>query len=341
MRNERLFSSAIIQSGLLPLCGVMSVEQYQVIYDKTLSFLGISKDLSPRERLQHLLEIDEEMLTKSMVPVNITPVITFCPCDDHYLIGGPMPTYEDYTKFAAPTWCQRIMIGDVANECVIWNKGFRDLDAPAFVSKIKSFVKDEKKAKKLMDLYNISADMSRTETFYKIEKFTTDGLYLMVNWIALRAFPQMYAYHFDVPSPFDNEWGGLAHHSLDNVYVWGLLRDHLPPHQRPVSAKMSECWLAFANGREPWDRFDRSGKVMVFEDDKWSTRTVEQDKDRGYQIWEVIEAEGMVNDFHDLSDELCMRRSEIIDPTVEPKALVVGDMAKYGIKANLRRVTWD
>jgi len=195
LRGEPLFSSAIIQSGLLPLCGVLSEEQYQVIYDKLLDYLQIPKELSPRGRLQRLIETPEDALTAAMVPVFVTPVITISPCDDGVLVNGPMPKYADYANFAqqVPEWCKRIMIGDVANECVIWNKAFRDLDAPAFVKRIRDFLKDDDKADKLMSLYGIHDGMDRTEAFYKIEKFTTDGLYHAVDWLALKSLPEMYA----------------------------------------------------------------------------------------------------------------------------------------------------
>ncbi len=323
-----------MQSGVLPLCGVLSVEQYQVIYDKLLDELEIPANLSPKDRLQKLIEIDEQKLTMAMIPVCVTPVITFSLCDDHFFLGpNAMPTYSSYSDFKPPSWCQRVMIGDVANECVIWNKGFRSLDAPALVSRIKSFLKDDAKAQKLMDLYGITPDMDRNRTFYKIEKFTTDGLYLAVHWAAVRAFPGMYAYRFDVPSPFDNDWKGLAHHSLDNVYIWSLLKDMLPPQQQRVSEKMTEAWLAFANGKEPWERFDRQRRFMVFGDSEAGMKTVEEDSERGYKVWEEIEREGLLQDFGQLADELCMRHEEICDPNTKPRKLVVEELAALGISA--------
>jgi carboxylesterase type B len=332
LRDERLFSAAIIQSGLLPLCGVLSEAQYQVVYDKLLDQLAIPSDLSPRDRLQKLLDVEEAKLTAAMVPVFVTPVITISPCDDHFLINGPMPTYSSYSTFKPPSWCQRVMIGDVANECMIWNKGFRALDAKALVSRIKSFLKDDRKAQRLMELYSITEDMDRNKTFYKIEKFTTDGLYLAVHWSALRAYPQMYAYRFDVPSPFDNDWKGLAHHSLDNVYVWSLLRDALPPHQRLVSEQMSSAWLKFANGIEPWERFDQNRALMIFSDNGGKMVPAEDDlKKRNFKIWETIEQEGLLQDFGELADELCMQHEEILDPTAKPRALEVADFKDLGI----------
>ncbi|KAG9767953.1 hypothetical protein KCU88_g7359, partial [Aureobasidium melanogenum] len=335
LRDERLFSAAIIQSGLLPLCGVLTEQQYQVVYEKMLDELAISKDLSPRERLQRLIECDESKLTAAMVPVFVTPVITISPCDDHVLINGPMPSYSDYSNFKPPSWCQRVMIGDVANECMIWNKGFRDIDAKALVAKFFSFLKDPAKAEKLMSYYNITPDMDNNRTFYKIEKFTTDGLYLAVHWSALRAYPKMYAYRFDVPSPFENDWKGLAHHSLDNVYVWSLLRDHLPPQQQEVSKLMSAAWLKFANGVEPWPRFDVNRSLMIFGDDKAQMVRAEDDHKRNFKIWEEIEDQGLLQDFGRLADELCMRHEEILDANAKPRALQVADFADLGISTAL------
>lgn len=332
LRNEPLFSSVIIQSGLLPLCGVLSVEEYQGIYDKILSELEIPENMSPRERLQHLLEIDENKLTAAMVPVSVIPVITFSPCDDNYLIGQKMPKYSEYRDFKPPSWCTRIMIGDVANECVIWNKSFRSLNAAAFADRIQSFLGSESKAQRLASLYNINPNADNDENFWKIEKFTTDGLYTAVNWSLIRSHQSVYFYHFDVPSPFDNDWSGLAHHSLDNVYIWSLLRDHLPPSHRRVSAEMSRMWLDFANGKEPWERFDKQGRFMIFQESGGVMKTVDEDGARGYRVWETIEEENLLDDFHHIAEELCMRWEEITDGTKKAKALVVGEMEEYGIK---------
>lgn len=340
LRDEPLFSSTIIQSGLLPLCGVLSVEEYQGIYDKLLSALEIPMDLPARERLQRLIDVDEDKLTAAMVPVCVIPVITFSPCDDGYLIGQSMPKYSDYANFKPPSWCTRIMIGDVANECVIWNKSFRSMDAPTLVDRIKSFLGSESKAEKLISLYNINPADDRDDSFWKVEKFTTDGLYTAVNWTLIRSFSAVYAYHFDVPSPFDNDWSGLAHHSLDNVYVWSLLREHLPPSHCEISANMSSMWLKFANGQEPWERFDRNGRFMIFQEDQCVLKTAGQDAARGYRIWEEIEREDLLDDFHKVSEELCMRWEEITDSKREPKAMVVGEFDEYGIKRK-SKAAWN
>ncbi|CAI6097295.1 unnamed protein product [Clonostachys chloroleuca] len=338
LRNEPLFSSTIIQSGLLPLCGVMTVQQYQVIYDQMLIELDISTQLPPRERLQRLIEMDEDKLTAAMVPVCVIPVIAFSPCDDNVLIGQPMPKYSDYSSFEAPSWCQRIIIGDVKNECVIWNKSFRSLNSKKFTDRVYAFLGSKEKADKLLSLYQVDPSANGDDNFWKMEEFTTHGLYSAVNWSLIRAYPKIYAYYFDVPSPFDNDWSGLAHHSLDNVYIWSLLSEHLPASHRQVSAQMSEMWITFVNGNDPWERFDKSGKVMVFQPGEGVLKTVEEDSARGYKKWEEIERIGLLDDFHRLSDELCMMREGLTNAAVAPRVLQVDNMEAYSIKTKPRAV---
>lgn len=187
-----------------------------------------------------------------------------------------------------------------------------------------------------MDYYGITPDMDNNRTFYKIEKFTTDGLYLAVHWSALRAYPKMYAYRFDVPSPFENDWKGLAHRSLDNVYVWSLLRDRLPPQLQRVPEQISAAWLKFANGIEPWERFDVNRSLMIFEDDKAHKVKAEDDKKRNCKLWEEIEDQGLLQDFEEMADELCMRHEEMLDPNCKPRALQVPEFAELGISTALQ-----
>ncbi|TVY46502.1 Para-nitrobenzyl esterase [Lachnellula occidentalis] len=116
LRGEPLFSSAIIQSGLLRLCGVMSIDEYQICYEKMLLALGISLDLTPTERMKQFIAADVEKVTAAMVPTFVIPVITMSLCDDGVLIPGPMPTAGEYEQFSIPQWCPNVMMGDCRNE---------------------------------------------------------------------------------------------------------------------------------------------------------------------------------------------------------------------------------
>ncbi|KAK9415745.1 putative Carboxylic ester hydrolase [Seiridium unicorne] len=321
-RDEPLFSSAIMQSGLMPLCGIMSIDQYQVIYEKTLQVLGISEDLSPEERLEELLQIDESRLTASMMDVFITPVITLGLCDDGVLHEGPMPSWSDFGGFKAPAWCPRVMIGDAANECIIWNKAFRHMGYEDYVKQGARLI-GEANALQLFEIYGITEKLTHSELFEAIEKFTTDGMYLAANYDAIRAYPQCYAYHFDEPSPYENEWGGLAHHSLENVFIWAVLRHTLPPSQKEQSKRMTGLWLKFASGANPWDQFGEEGNMMVFSQGRADLVNEELDQNRGYKRWHQIRDLGLSEAFGKFADDICIRRYDILDVNFAPKAMEV------------------
>jgi carboxylesterase type B len=204
LRGEPLFSRAILQSGLAPLCGIMNPEEYQIIYEKTLQVLGIEMSLSREQRLACLMESDASSLAASMVDVFIAPVITLAPCDDHSFIPGPIPTYSGYLDFKIPEWCKDVMIGDAKHECIIWNKAYRHLTASDLIARSEESVELDA-AKKILSVYNINANLSSVDTFYAIEKLTTDGMYLAMNYDATRAQPDCFAYHFDEPSYYDTD----------------------------------------------------------------------------------------------------------------------------------------
>lgn len=176
MRKEPLFSSAILQSGLVPLCGIMSEAEHQVLFDKMLNTLHIPSDLPSDQRLQTLLGVSEEDLIAAMIPVFMTPVITVSLCDDGVLLDSKMPSWSDFTSFEAPSWCSRIMIGDAANECIIWNKAFRHYDGASVFALAEECFTKRNDAQKILQLYNIDTSTAKSQAFDRIEKLTTDAM---------------------------------------------------------------------------------------------------------------------------------------------------------------------
>ena len=129
------------------------------------------------------------------------------------------------------------MMGDCINECIIWNKAWDvlspmpmkptdDLATPTaklILAKMVSYLGPEK-AKIVADLYKITPAMSDKDAFVALERFTSHGMYSILHYFAEINAPNVYAWHFDVPSPYKNAWGGMAYHSFDNVLIWGVLK---------------------------------------------------------------------------------------------------------------------
>ncbi|KAK7420229.1 hypothetical protein QQX98_002884 [Neonectria punicea] len=330
LRNEPLFSSAILQSGLVWLCGVLSVDEYQVVYEKMLLNLGIPLDLPPMERVQRILAVDTTRLTAAMVPTFITAVVTSPLCDDGVFVGAPLPSGASFGKLEVPEWCPRIMIGDAKNECIIWNKSWdnlspvpmvdgQDLATPSAeltLAKMKDFLGVDP-AQKLADIYNVKEDSSPQDLFWALERMTSHGLYSAPIYFAqkdalMTSSAAVFAYHFNVPSPYNNAWGGLAHHSNDNVLVWGVLRHTLPPAHQKVADKMAEAWITFANGDDPWEQFRTGNENRMVFGLEAEMKTKQENAAWGYEIWERLHADGLLPDLIRLSNELCLRKSELI-----------------------------
>ncbi|CAK7236589.1 hypothetical protein SCUCBS95973_009658 [Sporothrix curviconia] len=343
LRGEPLFSSAILQSGLLRTCGVLSVSEWQALFDKMLAATGVSVErggdgegsvsVSSCQKVEALAAVPVDVLVAAMQSVFVIPVVTMPLCDDGVLVTGPMPTYDDYTQpFAAPAWCPRLMMGDAKNECIIWNKSWENLavarmqpgqdlstpDAALVVAKMREFLGEEKAAR-VAALYGITADMSSQDVFWALERMTTGGIFSLPIYFAELTTPQeppttLYAYHFNVPSPYDNAWGGLGHHSHDNVLLWGVLRHTLPPAQQAVSDSMVRAWVTFANGGAPWPAFSRDKpEWMVFGGDGSSLKgKTTAGTGRSYETWDALHAQGLVGDICRLSDELCLRTGDLV-----------------------------
>ena len=175
----------ILQFGLIRMCGVMSVDEYQICYEKMLTEIGMPLELSPGKRVEKLLAINTTRVATSMVPVFVTPVITMALCDG-VLIHSSIPSAQQCHEFKIPSWCPEIMMGDARSECIIWNKVWDNLSdirmlatddlstptAERLLAKMNSYLVTEQR-KGIAEIYGITTDLSSKETFDVMERFTS------------------------------------------------------------------------------------------------------------------------------------------------------------------------
>jgi hypothetical protein len=57
----------------------------------------------------------------------------------------------------------------------------------------------------------------------------------------------------------------------------------------------------------------RKDRWIVFDEDGATMKTENEDIGRGYDIWKTLDRNGLVADLANLSDELCLRRSEVVN----------------------------
>ena len=267
-----------------------------------------------------------------MIPVFVVPVATMPLCEDGFFLPQGMPSAQEICTLKPTAWCPRLMLGDAKHECIIWNKSWDNMSpepmlvgadlssptAPLVLKRMEAIVGKEKAAA-IVELYNISVDTSDRDTFSALERMTTDGMYSAIIYLnahnlidANDSKTRVWAYHFDVPSPFDNAWKGLAHHSFDNVLIWGILRHMLSEAHQKAADRMQRAWVQFADGEEPWEELSVQGRRMVFELDYARVVAENENQGRAYKVWQELEAKGLMADFAAVCEELCLRRQEIV-----------------------------
>lgn len=312
LRDENLFQRAILQSGLSPLCSVFSVDQYDVVYFKLLKSLGIDVDLSPEERIQKLLQVDAATLTQANEDLFGIQFVTMAYTEDNDILPH-IPSWSEVDKKISSSF-EAIMVGDCVNECIIWGSAYKDFNAPEFVDVMYSKCSTKENAELLMKLYGINSELSKDELYSKVESMTTDGMYLLPNYLFYNSNSDSFVYHFDQQSKYDNEWGGYAHHSLDNAYVWGWLKKTFPENLWELSEKMTKTWLDFANGKLGWEPYKTNKKAMVFGDEGNLGKLVTEEEDTSrvhkYSIWKKIIETGLVEEFGRVSEDICLLRTQ-------------------------------
>lgn len=307
--KQKLFSRAILQSGLTPLCGILSVDEYDTIYFKLLDKLGIDKTMSWEKRVDALLKVDIGQLVAANDGISEIECVTMAYTQNE---GQEVPTWNEMGRDVSGA-VDAIMVGDCQNEAVIWSDGYNDLTALEVVK----YMRDKTPAANtIMELYGITDDMEPEKLSQNLEQLTTDGLFRVPNYLFYQANDQALVYHFYQTSSYDNQYRGLAHHSLDNVYVWGCLDHTLDREQKQLSQYMGKSWIEFANGGSPWRSYNghrdstgsATGNVMTFgPQGKYQERQQNNNQER-VGIWKEIVDRNMVQELGKVSEGLCWRR---------------------------------
>lgn len=312
LKDKKLFNRAILQSGLSPLCGIFSIQQYDVVYFKLLEKLNIDANLSPEERVKCLLDVDYATLTQANEDLFGIQFVTMAYTEDDEILPK-IPSWSEVDKKISNSF-DSVMIGDCRNECIIWNSSYKDFSASEFIESMYQKCKSKEIADTFMSLYGINSTLDKKELFKKIESMTTDGMYLLPNYLFYNSNPNSLVYHFDQESAYDNEWNGYAHHSLDNAYIWGSLKRSFPQELWKLSETMSKIWIDFANGKEGWEPYGENKRAMIFGNNNETGKLLNEKQDierfNKYEIWKKIIELNLVEEFGRVCEDICLLRSD-------------------------------
>ncbi len=115
------FSQAILQSGAAPL-GIRTLPQQQASFDKIVAFHKVDPNATPQEKLEALRKVSADEIVNSYV-VRGNPMVPWQSTIDGYFLKSP-PTYTNLTSQTYPKNIERLLLGDCANEGLIFSHGF-------------------------------------------------------------------------------------------------------------------------------------------------------------------------------------------------------------------------
>ncbi|KAF3210259.1 hypothetical protein TWF191_011219 [Orbilia oligospora] len=273
LADEPLFSRCAMQSGNIATFGrTLKWDEVNGVYQKLLKSVGGDAGGSKEQRLEGLRNIPQERLWEEFIAIGGAIMETYYGSEGTFFkkLEGVVPVYSNHVELTAKReWVDGVIVGDDFWEGYIFRNGLTH-------AKHKKFVKMFKTA---------SGDGRRQKVF---------------------------RYQFNLPNP----WPGSpfsyvsGHHFVEMFYQFMTFRERYPTHRNKFyqrqSEEMARLWIAFANGKDPWEEYkEQTGyKIQICDDvNGWHLRTRDEDVERSrdeqwgerrYKQWELI-TEGFEN----------------------------------------------
>ena len=197
------FQQAILQSGTAPL-GIRTLPQQQVSFDKIVAFHKIDPSATPEEKLEALRKVSADEIVTSYIARG-SPMAPWQSTIDDYFLKTP-PSYTNLASQSYPKNIKRLLLGDCANEGLIFSPGFdaAKWDFERLKSLAISFLGAEK-AEQVFEQYGISAELSPQELRTNAIHIITEAEWSQpVNAVA-KSFSDgpVFYYHITATNPFD------------------------------------------------------------------------------------------------------------------------------------------
>lgn len=284
--NPAPFQRAISMSGTLNTIPTWSLEQHEKRYRALLTHLRIDYDAA--DTLEQLRQVPESVIAAATIPIEGVLVCTGNPCDDG-VFHKECPSADRIES--PPAWLESFMIGDVFDEAVIFSWAITEDTYDTIRECLLRFLTEEQ-TDKVLCLYGFSKDESTAEFKGLFESITGDVIFKIQNYITAQrsTIPKTYAYHFDQVGSRDDMFRGKSYHAIDLLYIFLNLEEEMSPGELKVAHRFASNFINFAYGKDPWERYSKNHKWMVFgPENGWALKSEEDDEHRRhYQRMKMI-----------------------------------------------------
>lgn len=306
------FKRAIQMSGSLNLVANWKLDRHQERYDRLCRRFDI--DPSSPDSLSQLREVPENDIREATLFLEPSDFTVYNPCDD-----GVFHSAKPDLKYgrSLPSWLESIMIGDTTDEGELWRHVVVKHDYDYFKSRMERFMSSSE-ADSVLRIYGVTPDSSKEALVEAFMDIIADMLFKTQNYVIAHqsSLPRTFAYHIDQISTLDHVLRGQAYHAIDLYYVFLNSRETMTPDQVVMAEKMASDWIAFANGRDPWERFESSKKWMIYgpkeAQNTWALQDEDQDENiRHYSRWRSVIDTGLYEKLWNAAEDIAYERSRL------------------------------
>ncbi|CDK27222.1 unnamed protein product [Kuraishia capsulata CBS 1993] len=311
-RGEKLFKRAILQSGSISVCGIDDLESADKFYFRLLDQLGIDHNLPGDARVEQLLRIESSVMVEAQEALFKDQEFSIVPyvIDEHLFPSSGNPRIPADSGYQIPEFVDSLMIGDTYEEFGPRPEYLEKTPGPVLFAHLKQKASPEL-FEILTEHYDLYPDMTRDDLSTVGTALVTDSTFALPNFsLALLISSELpiYCFHFDQKSDFEPT-KGMAHHSLDFIYIWNMFNEVFQdPRSADLSRKMGTRFLEFANGLEPWSRYEGiDPKYQIFGPDgadKVLALSEDLPRKKRYEAWKKICAKGLQREFYRVCWEL-------------------------------------
>ncbi|KIW74924.1 hypothetical protein Z517_11695 [Fonsecaea pedrosoi CBS 271.37] len=252
--GHALFHQALIQSSPKPR--LRSLEEAQATFDQLVESAGIAKDASDAEKLAMLRALSADRL------VELFDGSVSLPIEDPNW-------FELATSWdSVPRWCSRIIMGHTKDEAALFLTPFQNLPDAVLAEHVRKLAPE---------LVGDALFSGGKDALHALTEWATEETFVRPTMDMLSDAAEqgttVYAYEISVVDPFPGPLHGYAWHSFGVSLTFYEPSARVYPQIKATQDKMSEAYVAFFHGLEPWEAFNVAKRKMCWDGEQ--TRLVD------------------------------------------------------------------
>lgn len=244
--GDPLFDRAIMMSGTCGTLGPLPFIDYEGAWQDLVSKCSLV-DNNSKQRLSALRSLDcQKILAKYSSRRALGPVAD----------GTLLPPSWTHAQIQKTSRCRSVIIGDCQVEAIILNGLIKNLSISSFVATVREELRPDT-AETFLQQFRIYESMDRNAFEDSCRTFLSVMMFQFPALLVAETYPgSVFYYHFDEPSPYPGPTFGIPYHGQDALFLYQNDYESYPEAARNVAQELGTLWTRFANGYEPWARFD-------------------------------------------------------------------------------------